>query len=172
MATREDRRTPTQTTDRSGAPWIIVLVLAIVAAIVVAVWVVNDDDSAGPETGVTVENIAESDAFDDDGFAANLIGQRVTVSGNVSEVVGGNAIRLGGEDFGGDGILVIQVNNAGASITEGDNVRVTGTVRDFDAAAFNREFGTGVFDDDIYDPWADENILVASQVTQLTNTDD
>ncbi len=152
-------------------PWLILFVLAIVAAIVLWVWLVDDDDSAGPERGVTVEDVAESDAFDDDGFANSLVGQQVTVSGNVSEVIGRNAIRLGGDDFGGDGILVIQVNGAGASITEDDNVRVTGTVRDYDVAAFEREFGTDVYEDDIYDPWVDENILVASSVTELNSGD-
>ncbi len=152
-------------------PWVIILALALVAALVLWVWLVNDDDSAGPERGVTVEDIADSDAFDEDGFAGSLIGQQVTVSGNVSEVVGMNAVRIGGEDFGGDGILVIQVSGAGSTITEDDDVRVTGTVRDFDAAAFEREFGTDIYEDDVYDPWVDENILVASNVTELNSGD-
>ncbi len=153
-------------------PWVIIFALALVAALVLWAWLVNDDDSAGPERGVTVENIAETEAFDDDGFAGNLIGQQVTVSGEVSEIVGTNAIRLGGDDFGGDGILVIQVSGAGSTITEDEAVRVTGTVRDFDAAAFEREFGTDVYEDDIYDPWEDENVLVASSVTELNTSDD
>jgi hypothetical protein len=153
-------------------PWVIIFALALVAALVLWVWLVNDDDSAGPERGVTVEQIAESDAFDDDGFAGDLIGQQVTVSGNVSEIVGTNAIRLGGDDFGGDGILVIQVSGAGSTVTEDEAVRVTGTVRDFDAAAFEREFGTDIYDDGIYDAWLDENILVASSVTGLNTADD
>ncbi len=148
-------------------PWLILFAVAIVAAIVLWVWLVNDDDSAGPEQGVTVEQVADSQAFDDDGFADSLVGQQVTVSGNVSETVGTNAIRLGGDDFGGDGLLVIQVSGAGAGVTEGDNVRVSGTVRDFDAAAFEREFSTDVYEDDVYDPWVDENVVVASRVTQM-----
>ena len=165
MATREDRRREARATASSGIPWGILSTVAIVVAIVLWVWLVNDDDSAGPERGVTVENIADPEAFDDDGFTRTLVGQRVTVSGNVSEMVGANAIRLGGDDFGGDGILVINVSASG--INEGDNVRVTGTVRDFDAAAFGRELGTNVYADDVYDPWVDENVLVASNVTEL-----
>ncbi len=170
MATREDRRNTRRTTDRSGVPrLVLLLVVAIIAAIVVWAWLANNDDSAGPEQGVTVADIAESDAFDDDGFADSLVGQQVTVSGNVSEMVGQNAIRLGGEDFGGDGILVIQVTASG--ISEDDNVRVTGTVRDFDAASFEREFGTDVYEGDLYNPWEDENVLVASNVTKLSSGD-
>ncbi len=164
MATREGRRTPRRTTDRSGLPGVIILiVVAIIAAIVAWAWLANDDDSVGPERGVTVEDVADSDAFDGDGFADSLVGQQVTVSGNVSEMIGQNAIRLGGEDFGGDGILVIQVTASG--ISEDDDVRVTGTVRDFDAAAFERDFGTDVYEDDLYDPWEDESVLVASKLS-------
>lgn len=145
------------------------LVVAFVAAIVLWVWLANDDESAGPERGVTVEDVAEPDAFKNDGFADSLVGQQITVSGNVSAMVGQNAIRLGGEDFGGDGILVIQVTASG--ITENDDVRVTGTVRDFDAAAFEREFGTDIYGDDLYNLWDDENVLIASNVTKLSTGD-
>ncbi len=167
MATREDKRTGAPR--KSGVPWFILLAVAIIAAIVAWAWLANDDDSAGPERGVTVEDVAESDAFDNDGFADSLVGQQVTVSGNVSEMVGTNAIRLGGEDFGGDGLLVIQVTGSG--ITEDDNVRVTGTVREYDAAGFQREFGTDVYDDDVYHTWVDENVLVASNVTKVSSGD-
>ncbi len=169
MATREDRRTPKRTTQRSGVPWLLLLVGAIIVAIGLWAWLANDDDSAGPERGVTVEDIADTEAFDDDGFGDSLLGQQVTVSGNVSEMVGQNALRLGGEDFGGDGILVIQVTASG--ITEDDDVRVTGTVREFDVAAFERDFGTEVYEGDLYTPWVDENVLVASNVTELNSGD-
>ena len=74
-----------------------------------------------------------------------------------------------GDDFGGDEILVIQVNATG--ITEDDTVRVTGTVRSFDVAAFEREFGTDLHEVDLYDPWVDENVLVASNVTKLKGSE-
>ncbi len=65
---------------------------------------------------------------------------------------------------------MILIGGAGATITEDDNVRVTGAVRNFDAAAFEREYGREVFEDDIYDPWVDESVLVASQVTELSSS--
>ena len=43
-------------------PWLLFAVLAILAAIFVWAWLVNDDESAGPERGVAVEDIAETDA--------------------------------------------------------------------------------------------------------------
>ncbi len=164
MATREDRPTR-QTTDRIGIPLVIGLAGVIIAAILLWAWLANDDDSAGPERGVTVEDVADADAFDDDGFADSLLGQQVTVSGKVSDMLAHNAVWLGGDDFGGDGILVIQVTAPG--ISEDDNVRVTGTVREFDAAAFEREFGAVDYNGVEYDPWRHENILVASTVTEL-----
>ncbi len=152
----------------SGVPWLILLGAVVAVVIGFFAWAAAGDDSAGPERGVTVEDIPESEAFDDDAFADSLVGRQVTVSGNVSEVIGSNAIKLGGGDFDGDGILILQVS--GDSITEGDDVRVTGTVRDYDAAAFFRELGPG-FDDDLYNRWVDENVLIASNVTMLDTTD-
>lgn len=171
MATREGKRTPVYRRDRSTAPLVILLLVAVAAAAAVWMWVAGDeDDSAGPERGVTVEDVAHDDAFDDDGFAGSLLGQEVTVSGNVSAVIGTSAVRLGGDDFGGDGLLVINVNRAGGAIAEDDNVRVTGTVREYDEVMFAREFGSE-FEDDVYDPWFDENVLVASSVTPLDEDD-
>ncbi|MDQ4132721.1 MAG: hypothetical protein M3179_05815 [Actinomycetota bacterium] len=167
MPTRETRGTGAPR--KVGVPWYLLLIVPIAAAIIFWGWLTYNDDSAGPERGVAVDDVAESDALDEDGFTDSWVGQQVTVSGNVSEMVGQNAIRLGGDDFGGDGILVIEVTASG--ITEDDDVRVTGTVRDFDAAAFERELGTDVYEDDLYDRWEDEVVLVASNVTELSNGD-
>ncbi len=149
-----------------AVPWLVLLVVVILAGIALWKWS-NDDESAGPERGVTVEDVAESDAFEDDGFADDFLGRQVTVSGNVSEIVSSDAIRLGGDDFGGDGILIIGVTTA--NISEGQDVRITGTVREFDPIALQREFGSAAFNDHRYGPWKDENVLVASTTSRLSN---
>lgn len=97
--------------------------------------------------------------------SAPLAGQQVTVSGNVSEVVSASAVRLGGDDFGGDGLLVVGVSRT--DIDKGDDVRVTGTVRTFDAARFETEFGWDFYDDAVYDAWRDEKVLVAKSTSML-----
>ncbi len=77
MANREDGRTPTRTTDRSGAGWFLFLVAATVAAIVLFIAAIvvlarlaNDDDNVGPERRMIVEDVAESDVFGDDAPAS------------------------------------------------------------------------------------------------------
>ncbi len=161
MATHEDTWT-------MGALASFVLLIAVLVA-AIAVWVWMDDDDKGASLGrvLTVEGIPTADAFDGDGFADELVGRQVTVSGNVDEMVGDNAIRLGGEDFGGDGVLVVDVDQP--DVGDRDDITVVGTVHDFDAAALARRFGTDVFEDDVYQPWMDENILVASNLTALDN---
>lgn len=165
MATTANRpSSPERERRGSAVGWLLAFLL--VAAVVVAFWIwTNDDDSAGPERGVTVEDVADEQAFDEDGFADDLTGRQVTVSGNVSEVLGNSAVRLGGDDFGGDGLLVIGVSQP--DIDEGDDVRVTGAVRTFDAEAFETEFGWNFYDDALYDPWRDENVLVAKSTSML-----
>lgn len=162
MATQEDTRT------MGALAFFVLLIAVLVAAIALWQWMdVDDDEGADLGRRLTVEGIPAADAFDGDGFADELVGRQVTVSGNVDEIIGDNAIRLGGEDFGGDGVLVIHV---GAPDVGGqDDITVVGTVHDFDAAVLARKFGTDVFEDDVYQPWMDENILVASNLTALDN---
>ncbi len=161
MPTRENKRT-------MGALVLFVLVIAaIVAATVLWEWLTDGDDAGERARGVTVDGIGEADAFDADGFADNLVGRQVTVSGNVSDMVGSDAIRLGGDNFGGDGILVLHVG--APDVGDDDDVTIVGTVRHFDAAVLERELGTDLVEEDIYDPWVDENVLVASKVTALDN---
>ncbi len=165
MATTADRtRAPESDRRRGGGVWLVGVLVAMAAIVGLWVWA-GGDDSAGPERGVTVEDVAEDEAFGDDGFADGLAGQQVTVSGNVSEVVSASAVRLGGDDFGGDGLLVVGVSKT--DLDEGDDVRATGTVRKFDAAQFETEFGWDFYDDAVYDPWKDENVLVARSTTML-----
>ncbi len=163
MAT-DVKRTRTPERRGGGGAWLVGVLLVLAAIVGLWVWA-NDDDSAGPERGVTVEDVAEDQAFDDDGFADDLAGREVTVSGNVSEVVSASAIRLGGDDFGGDGLLVIGVSKT--DISEGDEVRVTGKVRKFDAAQFETEFGWDFYDEPVYDAWRDEHVLVAQSTSTL-----
>jgi hypothetical protein len=48
-------------------------------------------------------------------------------------------------------------------------VRVTGTVRQFDAGEFETEFGWDFYDESAYDPWRDENVLVARSTSMIGN---
>ena len=121
----------------SGIVWVGIALAAAMVVMGLSKWANDDDDDrVAPERNITVENVTEADAFDDDGFAKSLVGQQVTVSADVSEMVSSDAIRIGGDDLDADGLLVIGVSNA--NLSKGDDVRVTGTVREFDAATFER----------------------------------
>ena len=69
-----------------------------------------------------------------------LIGQTVTVTGEVEEVVGNNAFRIQeNEIFGDDGVLVINAQPT-VPVSNNQNVRVTGEVRQFVAADLERDY--------------------------------
>jgi len=129
-------------------------------------------DSAGPEAGeVTTEDLQdledqlsaldervggleeenggtdamEADTADDNGVFDDpaLIGQRVTVSAEVSELVTtntdvGSAFRVAGDD--GQSIVVIAANQP-AGLDQNDVVRISGTVLQVQRESFEEDFG-------------------------------
>ena len=69
-----------------------------------------------------------------------LIGQTVTVEGEVEEIVGANAFRIEeNELFGDDEVLVINAQPT-VTIADDQNVRVTGEVRQFVVADLERDY--------------------------------
>lgn len=126
---------------------------------------VSCGDSAGPETGVDVQDVA----FDAD----ELLGEEVTVSAEVLDVVSDEAFWLGGDDFGTSAVLV--VNAAGTTVQEDQVVQVTGTVREFEEDAFVEDFG---FEDDVFDDeelfggFVGQPVIVAEQIDQSVPAED
>ncbi|MDR7301442.1 hypothetical protein [Haloactinomyces albus] len=78
-------------------------------------------DTAGPQRGVTVEELQQEQYF----YQGNYLGRTVTISAAVSEVRGPQSFELSGGDFGDDTLLV--VTSRPVEIEEGRVVRVTGT---------------------------------------------
>jgi len=128
-------------------------------------------DSAGPEAGeVTTEDLQDledqlsaldervggleegsdtdamaADTADDNGVFDDpaLIGQQVTVSAEVSELVTtntdvGSAFRVAGDD--GQSIVVIAANEP-AGLDQNDVVRISGTVLQVQRESFEEDFG-------------------------------
>lgn len=127
----------------------------------------DDDDGAGPEEGADVEDITEDDAyFDND----EHVGEEVTVSAEVTEVLTPTSFELGGADWGDDSLLVVSATEA-PDLAEGQVVQVTGTVREFVYADYEA-YGLG--EEEVYDPYGDEEFLEASSVDTSvpTETDD
>jgi len=151
------------------------LTLGVVVAIALALWAWADDDTAGPETGVTLNEIVDE--------PGSYYGQTVTVSGEIGEmtplqdefgdVAGGPegsegaAFTLGGDSLG-EQLLVVNADGATSRLSEDGVVQVTGTVRRFNADGFNQAFGAtganGWFDGGFYDGWDGRPAIVAQSV--------
>lgn len=157
------------------------------------------DDSAGPETGADVEDVIEEEPLEEEpleeelveeepleeeaeaggGFAEEagaLVGQTVTVSATVTELVSENAMRIGEETS--ESLLVL---TAGGTLSElgledpeaaAENeavVQVTGTVARFDPETVEADYGIGyTAADPIYEPYAGENVIIADSITTIT----
>lgn len=82
----------------------------------------GDEQSAGPEQGVTVDEVQENQYF----YEGEYLGQVVTVSGAVTETISDRTFEIDGEDYGEDSLLVITAEPV--AVAEGDVLRITGTV--------------------------------------------
>jgi len=136
-----------------------------------------DEESAGPEAGISLSDLAS----DPEG----LFGSRVVVSGEVSDVVGGEEAALPAGATPGRGFVigdvgqsVLVVGTRVAQLTalsgdedlaEGDVVQVTGMVREFDLAALEEDLGADLADD-AFAPFEDRPVLVASAVDLVPTT--
>lgn len=152
------------------------------------------DDSAGPDAGVTIGDLEELERRvgvlgdrvgtleENEGAAAGedqpeLVGQTVTVSGEVTRTVDTRGFVLSGENGGdlepfgpeiGEGILVVSADDPG--VTEGDVVQVVGTVQQFAITDFEDELGIDL-DNDPYGEFEGQVTLMAQSI-DTTPTDD
>lgn len=118
----------------------------------------NDDDTAGQESGTAVEDITEEDQyFADDQY----VGEQVTVSAEVEEVLSPQSFRLDGGDWGDESLLVVSAPRA-KDLQDDDVVQVTGTVREFTYDDYANEYGLD--DPGIYDEYDEEEFIEASKV--------
>ncbi len=149
------------------------------------------DDSAGPELGTDVEDVAEADPaeeeegelvgeeegelVEDDEEGPDLLGQKVTVSGEATEIVDPSAFVIGGDALGGEGALVLSstgtFDDFATPVTEdvvgSDTVlQVAGTVQELVVVDLEEEYGVD-FDDEALAEWEGDAVIVADQVASL-----
>ncbi len=100
---------------------------------------------------VTIGNLADN--------PQEYLGQTVTVSAPITNIVSPNAFGLGNQ------VLVVGSGKEvpGNSLTEGNTVQVTGTFRQFDLAAFEQELGLDL-QDEVFADWGDRPALLAKQI--------
>ncbi|MGY1634420.1 hypothetical protein ACI784_22200 [Geodermatophilus sp. SYSU D01186] len=160
---------------RRGTPMFSVrrrVAVPFMAAAVATSLAACGDDSAGPETGADVEDVAEEPVGDEplEQEADPLLGQTVTVSAEIEEVVAPSAIRIGDER-----LLVLSAgptfSDMGFEVDEGlveDDVvlQVTGEVARLVFPDIEEQFGFDWNDEDLVD-WEGERVIVASEVDTL-----
>ena len=120
--------------------------------------------AAGGTTGA--EGEAQSAAVGEiSGDPDRFYGERVAVTGEVSEVIDGRAFIVG-DELGLIGVQSLPdlIPEDPSAVDPGTEVRATGTVCDFNAFAIERELGYGV-EDRRFDRFEGEPVLVASDVT-------
>jgi hypothetical protein len=133
------------------------IVVAGMAALLPLSVAACDEDTAGPETGADVEDITEDDYFGDDEF----LGESVTVSAEVTDIVSGKAFEIGGAEFGDESLLVVH-DTAVPNLEVGTAVQASGTVRQFRYDEFVGSYDLG--DPLLYEPYGEEEFLLASIV--------
>ncbi len=146
--------------------------LALAASLVL---VGCSDDSAGPELGTDVEDVAEADPAENDQDGPDLLGQQVTVSGEATEVVDPSAFVIGGDALGGDGALVLSstgtFDDFATPVSEdtvgSDTVlQVAGTVQELVVVDLEEEYGVD-FDGEALAEWEGDAVIVADQIASL-----
>lgn len=124
--------------------------------------------TAGPETGVDVEDIQNdlptAGGFEDFSGAQNFAGQQVTVSAEIDEIIGPNGFIIA--DDAGEPLLVIY--DGTPQLTVDTPVKVTGTVKRAFAIYEAEEFASGGFNDTAFSDFNGEPYIQASNVDTLT----
>lgn len=149
-----------------GASWLwIIGAIALIAIVLLfLIPLFNNNDSAGPDTGATISEIVQA--------PNTYAGKTVTVSGAVNDVIGPRAFTIGGDEFYGDAqLLVVSAKavptpagrTAQQALLARDVIQVTGPVRLFNLADFEKEIGFDL-DDNAFRDWAGKPAVIARSV--------
>lgn len=176
--TRTSARTPSRRRRAASAR-----AAAAAGAVVLGLGLAGCGDTAGDEDGTSVEDVQEADeqaqvgtdeegaqyAYDgpyDSGYADqqdSLVGEEVTVSAEVDEVLDDTSFTIAGGDSGVAPLLVVDAVT-GTAVEEGQGVDVSGTVQlSFDVASVEERLGVDL-DDDAYSAVVGQTYLEASAV--------
>jgi hypothetical protein len=125
--------------------------VAIAPLLLVLAAACGGDSSAGPEAGVTIAELEENQYF----YEGEYLGQTVTVSAAVSEVLAADRIEVNGGAYGDESLLVIAQHPLDVAV--GDVVRITGTVGQYHVTA--EEEGVPPVQYDMYEDYESEEYL-------------
>lgn len=149
--------------------------LAAAAASLLLLAGCGDDDSAGTDEDVSVEDVTEEPGLDygplgevvEDGD--QFLGEEVTVSGEVTAQVDDRVFHIASEP-GTNGLLIVSEEPIVDRLDSNAVVEVTGTVRELSASTFETEFGLP-YDED-YDSFGGRHAILATDVEIVGTVDD
>lgn len=146
--------------------------LAAAVAGVLLLSACGDDD--GGRDGVAIEDVTEREGFDygplgevvEDGD--QLVGQTVTVSGEVSAQINDRVFHIAAEE-GTDGLLIVSEQPVVDQLDSNDVVEVTGTVREVDPSTFEEEFSVPYVED--YEAFDTRHGILATSVEVIAQAE-
>ncbi len=176
-------------------------IAAIVPLAVTGLVACSDDDSAGPDVGVTVEDLQELEGrvgalesdfgvFEQDlasmGEAGvenelgeeTLLGQTVTVSGAVTTILDQSSFVMSGDESDPVEFAplvstdgVLIVSPDTSALVEGEVVQVVGEVAQFEILTFEEGLGVDL-DDELYASWEGQVALIAQSMNSTVPAED
>lgn len=132
-----------------------ILCTSLAVPVVVLLAGCGQEDTTGPERGVTVNDIQESENF----FEGDYLGRQVTVSATITEVLGPRSFELDGADYGEDSLLVQTPEPV--VVEEAQVVSVSGTVGQFHRLSED-DYAPGSYD--LYEEYETEAYLYGASV--------
>ncbi len=143
--------------------WWIAGIAALVILALILWQLFAEEQSAGPEAGVTISDITDN--------PQEYYDSTVTVSGQVGELIGPRAFTIGTEDSVGGGTLLVIGAKQLPEIIEGDAeeiaaddvVQVSGPVQEFNIAEIEDELGFDL-EDGLFSEYEGDPVVVANTV--------
>lgn len=148
--------------------------------------------TSGPEEGADVEDVTDGESVEEDtrdadaatepfdgrydaefvGDYDGYVGETVTLSADIDEIVSANAFTIAGTDDTTVEPLLIVHDGTMTDIEEGLSVQVTGEVEEgFDVTAVEDDLSVEL-EDDAYDEWEDERFIHADSIDGSVETDE
>jgi hypothetical protein len=136
------------------------IVVTLLAVVPLAVACGASAPTAGPQPGVTISDLQQKDYF----YQGKFLGQTVTLSSKVADVLGPGVFELSGGNVGAEKLTV--VTDQPVQVSKDDVVRVTGTVGQLHLAAPSE--GVPYEQRDLYDGHQTKPYLYHATVEPLT----
>lgn len=78
------------------------------------------------------------------------VGQQVQLTGEVATIIAPHALTVGGDDIGENPILVVGANIP-SGLSQGETVRVSGTVKEFQVPGYEKDLDLDLIDQEFED---------------------